>query len=101
MNQPGLLGCCLATGNDKALDLLGRISPAAWQHLRFLGHYAFRDKRNPIDLEAVLAGIDWEQSPVLEGLTTFAESGFQPMEVTMFQSYKHHGLNLTRVLLTR
>ena len=32
----------------------------AWQHLHFLGHYAFRGKRNPIDLEAVLAGIDWE-----------------------------------------
>jgi TnpA family transposase len=56
----GLLGRCLATGKDNALDLLRRISPAAWQHLHFLGHYAFRDKRNPIDLEAVLAGIDWE-----------------------------------------
>jgi hypothetical protein len=28
------------------------------QHLHFLGHYAFRDKRNPIDLDAILAGID-------------------------------------------
>jgi hypothetical protein len=56
----GLLGRCLATGNDKAFDLLRRISPAAWQHLYFLGQYAFRDKRNPIDLMAVLAGIDWE-----------------------------------------
>jgi TnpA family transposase len=56
----GLLGRYLATGNEKALDLLRRISPAAWQHLHFLGHYAFRDKRNPIDLEAILAGIDWQ-----------------------------------------
>ena len=32
-----------------------RISPAAWQHLHFLGHYAFRDKRNTIDLESILA----------------------------------------------
>ena len=55
----GLLTRYLASDNDKALDLLRRISPAAWQHLHFLGHYAFRDKRNPIDLEAVLAGIDW------------------------------------------
>jgi len=55
----GLLSRYLASGNDKALDLLRRISPAAWQHLHFLGHYAFRDKRNPIDLEAVLEGIDW------------------------------------------
>jgi len=56
----GLLGRCLAAGNEKALDLLRRISPAAWQHLHFLGHYAFRGKHNPIDLEAVLAGIDWD-----------------------------------------
>ena len=55
----GLLGRHLATGNEKAVDLLRRISPAAWQHLHFLGHYAFRDKRHPIDLEAILAGIDW------------------------------------------
>ena len=55
----GLLSRYLATRNEKAMDLLRRISPAAWQHLHFLGHYAFRDKRNPIDLEAILAGIDW------------------------------------------
>ena len=56
----GLLSRHVATGNEKALDLLARISPAAWQHLHFLGHYAFREKRQPIDLEAILAGIDWE-----------------------------------------
>jgi hypothetical protein len=53
----GLLGRYLAAGNEKAIDLLRRISPAAWQHLHFLGHYAFRDKHHPIDLEAVLAGV--------------------------------------------
>ena len=56
----GLLSRYLATGNEKALELLRRISPAAWQHLHFLGHYAFRDKRHPIDLDAILDGIDWE-----------------------------------------
>ena len=56
----GLLNRLLTGGNEKALDLLRRISPAAWQHLHFLGHYAFRGKRNPIDLEAILAAIDWE-----------------------------------------
>lgn len=56
----GLLSRSLTTSNEKALDLLRRISPAAWQHLHFLGHYAFRDKRTPIDLESILAGIDWE-----------------------------------------
>ena len=50
----------LAEGDEKALDMLRRISPAAWVHLHFLGHYAFRDKRNPIDLETILAEIVWE-----------------------------------------
>ena len=55
----GVLDRSFTTGNEKALNLLRRISPAAWQHLHFLGHYAFRNKYNPIDLEAILAGIDW------------------------------------------
>ena len=53
----GLLNRYLATNNTNALDLLKRISPAAWQHLHFLGHYAFRDKRRPIDLESILDGV--------------------------------------------
>jgi TnpA family transposase len=56
----GLLSRSLATDNEKALGLLRRISPVAWQHLHFLGHYAFCDKRDSIDLEAILSGIDWE-----------------------------------------
>jgi hypothetical protein len=56
----GLLGRYLATGNEKQLDLLRRISSAAWQYLHFLGHYAFRDKLQPSDLEAILAGIEWK-----------------------------------------
>jgi TnpA family transposase len=56
----GLLSRSLTANNEKALDLLRRISPAAWQHLHFIGHYAFRGKHNPIDLDAILAGIDWE-----------------------------------------
>ena len=55
----GLVERHLAQSNEKALDLLRRISPAAWQHLHFPGHYAFRNKSNPIDLDAILAGIDW------------------------------------------
>ena len=47
----------LAATNEKALNMLRRISPAAWVHLHFLGHYAFRGKHNPIDLEAMLAGV--------------------------------------------
>ncbi|MEI6828131.1 MAG: Tn3 family transposase [Desulfuromonadales bacterium] len=53
----GLLSRYLAIGNEKTIDLLRRISPAAWQHLHFLGHYAFRDKRILIDLESILAEV--------------------------------------------
>jgi hypothetical protein len=53
----GLLERCLATGNEMALDLLRRISPAAWQHLHLLGHYDFRNKRHLIDLESILSGV--------------------------------------------
>jgi TnpA family transposase len=58
----GLLNRSLTNGNEKAVDLLRRISPAAWQHLHFLGHYAFREKRPPIDLEAILAAINLGES---------------------------------------
>ncbi len=56
----GMVKRFLAEGNEKALNMLRRISPAAWVHLHFLGHYSFRDKHNPIDLEAILAAIAWE-----------------------------------------
>ena len=46
-----------AEGNTRALAMLRKISPVAWQHIHFLGHYAFRDKHDPIDVEALLANI--------------------------------------------
>ena len=46
-----------ATDNQKALALLKKISPVAWQHIYFLGHYTFRDNTHPIDLDALLANI--------------------------------------------
>ena len=53
-----LLNRYQADENQKALELLKRISPVAWQHIHFLGHYAFRDKQHPIDLEAILAWVN-------------------------------------------
>lgn len=46
-----------AAGDEKVMALLRKISPVAWQHIHFLGHYAFLDNYNPIDLEAMLTGI--------------------------------------------
>jgi hypothetical protein len=54
----GILNRYQAEGNQKALELLMRISPIAWQHIHFLGHYAFRDKQHPIDFEAILACVN-------------------------------------------
>jgi TnpA family transposase len=47
-----------AAGNLKAISLLKRISPVAWQHIHFLGQYTFRGHAHPIDLEALLAGVN-------------------------------------------
>ena len=49
-----------ADGKEKALALLQKISPVAWQHIHFLGHYTFRDNTNLIDLEAMLANVTLE-----------------------------------------
>ena len=45
---------------EKFLGLLKKISPVAWQHIHFLGHYLFRDHRHPIDLEAILAHVGFD-----------------------------------------
>ena len=54
----GLLKRFLVAGNEKALEMLRRVLPAAWQHLHFLGHYTFLDKQHRIDLEAILEGVN-------------------------------------------
>ena len=46
--------------NEKALALLQNISPVAWQHIHFLGHYNFRDSKHTIDLEAMLTDVTLE-----------------------------------------
>jgi TnpA family transposase len=49
-----------APAREKPLELLKKISPVAWQHIHFLGHYLFRDNRWPIDLEAILANVGFD-----------------------------------------
>ena len=46
-----------AESNVKALAMLKEILPVLTQHIHFLEHFAFRDKRGPIDAEALLANI--------------------------------------------
>jgi hypothetical protein len=44
-------------GGQKAIMLLRKISPVAWQHVHLLGRYLWRGKRQPIDLVALLAEV--------------------------------------------
>jgi Tn3 transposase DDE domain len=46
-----------ADDDRKAILLLQKISPMAWQHVLFLGRYLFRGNRQPIDLVALLANV--------------------------------------------
>jgi TnpA family transposase len=46
-----------ATGNQKAIQRLQKISPVAWRHIHLLGRYMFRDRGQPIDLDALLADV--------------------------------------------
>ena len=54
----GLLTRYQEQGHQKALEMLKRISPVAWQHIHLMGHYAFRQNKHPIDMDAILAGLN-------------------------------------------
>jgi hypothetical protein len=55
-----LLNRSQTADKEKPLQLLKKISPVAWQHIHFLGHYLFRDHRHPIDSEAILAHVRFD-----------------------------------------
>lgn len=44
----------------KILTLIKKVSPAAWRNIHFNGHYAFRDKGQNIDLDAIVAKLELE-----------------------------------------
>ena len=57
----------------KAFVLLKTISPVAWQHIDFHGHYTFCGSRDPIDLDAMLANLTLEEgehslSPIVDSI---------------------------------
>jgi len=59
--------------NSKAFVLLKTISPVAWQHIHFHGHYTFCCRRDPIDLDAMLANLTLEEgehslSPIVDSI---------------------------------
>ncbi|CAE6858054.1 Tn3 family transposase ISPsy30 [Paraburkholderia nemoris] len=54
-----LLTKCEESGNAKAVALITRTSPAAWRHILLNGHYTFQSGGNMIDLDALLAGLEF------------------------------------------
>ena len=46
-----------AAGDQKAIQRLQKISPVAWRHIHLLGRCMFRDRGQPIDLDALLADV--------------------------------------------
>ena len=53
-----LLTKCEASGNTKSLELITRVSPAAWRYILLNGHYTFQIGGKMIDLDTLLAGLD-------------------------------------------
>ena len=47
--------------NSKALPLLKKISPVAWQNIHFHGRYTFCGSRHPINLDAMVANLTLEE----------------------------------------
>ncbi len=47
--------------NEEERRFLASISPTAWQHLNFLGHYQFYAKTEENWLEKLLAQWDWKK----------------------------------------
>lgn len=43
-----------AIGDKKALEILKKISPVAWRHIHFLGHYLFSNENKLDDLDALI-----------------------------------------------
>ncbi|EMQ2878835.1 Tn3 family transposase [Vibrio navarrensis] len=52
-----LLGKLEAEGNAKGIEVLGRVSPVAWQHILLNGHYTFQSSDEIIDLDVLIAGL--------------------------------------------
>jgi TnpA family transposase len=59
-----LLEKYLAEDNQKAIARLRKVSPVAWQHIYFQGHYTFCSNENPIDLDAIVANLILDESEI-------------------------------------
>jgi TnpA family transposase len=63
-----------AEGNNRAIKLLQKISPVAWQHIHFQGHFIFSNANN-IDLEEIIRQLLLDAKPEnIEGWVEIAQS---------------------------
>jgi Tn3 transposase DDE domain len=46
-----------AEGNKKGLAILKKISPVAWRHIHFQGHFIFTEDGTVIDLDAIIRNL--------------------------------------------
>jgi hypothetical protein len=54
-----LLTKCEAAANGEALEIVTQTSPAAWRHILLNGHYTFQSDGKMIDLDALVAGLEF------------------------------------------
>jgi TnpA family transposase len=57
-----------AAGEEEQVNLLGRVSPVAWQHINFHGRFEFLDPPAPIDLESVVQDLVRGEISISEAL---------------------------------
>jgi len=48
-----------ASQDAKALALIKKVSPVAWRHVHLNGHHTLCRSRQAIDLDAIVAGLDF------------------------------------------
>ncbi len=46
--------------NNKKLKIIDKISPVAWQHIYFVGHFTFYEKRNVINIDELINKIKFD-----------------------------------------
>lgn len=49
---------CVNLGEEKAKEMLRKISPVVWQHILFTGRYHFRNQKGEIDFEKLIAFLE-------------------------------------------
>ena len=54
-------------GEEKAREIMNRISPVAWQHINFTGKYKFMAKDYTPDIDAISKFLEIQLASYLEG----------------------------------